>query len=337
VLATLILLLTDALSWLFDGMPGPLARFGNYAADTVYYALHAVPTSCYILYADYQLNHDRSRLKKFLKPLAALNVLQAIAALLTPATGILFVIDEANRYSRGFGFPFFAAIQFALALLSFIPIGLGRGKADARVMLTLLSYPLPIVIAAIGQTLVYGFVLVWPATSIFLVAAALNIQHRRGSTDHLTGTANRRSLDETLKNLIKANAATGRDFGGILVDLDEFKSINDRWGHETGDRALEDAAAILRASVRQDDFVARFGGDEFVLLLPGANAASLAEVARRIGTLTEYHNASVERPYTLSFSIGSALYDPASDLDAGVYLGRLDKAMYVDKLARKNR
>ncbi len=74
-----------------------------------------------------------------------------------------------------------------------------------------------------------------------------------------------------------------------------------------------------------------------MLLLPGASADSLAEVARRIGTLTEYHNASVERPYTLSFSVGSALYDPASDHDAGVYLGRLDKAMYVDKLARKNR
>ncbi|HRZ66218.1 MAG TPA: GGDEF domain-containing protein, partial [Spirochaetia bacterium] len=74
-----------------------------------------------------------------------------------------------------------------------------------------------------------------------------------------------------------------------MVDLDDFKSINDRLGHEAGDRALEDAAAILRASVRAEDLVTRFGGDEFVVLLPNATEESLAEIAGRIRRRTESH------------------------------------------------
>jgi diguanylate cyclase (GGDEF)-like protein len=92
----------------------------------------------------------------------------------------------------------------------------------------------------------------------------------------------------------------------------------------------------LRASVRQDDFVARFGGDEFVLLLPGASPASLDEVVKRIALLSGIRNEHEDRPYRLSFSIGSAIFEPETDDDARAYLSRLDTAMYKDKLSRKS-
>jgi diguanylate cyclase (GGDEF)-like protein len=122
-----------------------------------------------------------------------------------------------------------------------------------------------------------------------------------------------------------------------MVDLDEFKSINDHLGHEAGDRALEDAAAILRSSIRSEDIVTRYGGDEFVVLLPNATGDSLSEIVDRVVRRTEAHNASSGRPYKLAFSVGASLYDPERDGTATGFLSRLDAEMYRDKAARKNR
>jgi len=334
IVSTIIMLITDGVGWLLDGIPGKAARAGLYIANGLYYACHAAPTSLYLLYADFQFNRNPARTRKYLPPLLVLNGIIAIMALVTPFTGMLFGLDTNNAYSRGWGFPIFATLLYSLTALSFIPIAVGRGKASPRVYITLLAYPLPMLAAATAQALVYGLVLVWPVTTVFLLAALMNIQRSRGSTDHLTGTANRRSLDEMLCQLVRSSQS-GKKFGGILVDLNDFKAINDRWGHDTGDRALEDAAGILRASVRQDDFVARYGGDEFVLLLPGASPASLDEVVKRIALLSGVRNERDDRPYRLSFSIGSAIFEPETDADARAYLSRLDTAMYKDKLSRK--
>jgi len=335
MLSTAIMLVTDAVGWLLDGVPGNTARVGLYIADSLYYAFHAVPTSLYLLYSDFQFNRNPARTRKYLKPLIVLNAIIVIMALVTPFTGFLFRLDEQNMYARGWGFPVFAVILYSLTALSFIPILMGRGKTSLRVYITLLAYPLPMLAAATAQAFVYGLVAIWPVTTVFLVAASMNIQRSRGSTDHLTGTANRRSLDETLCQMVKS-AANGKRFGGILVDLDDFKAINDRWGHDTGDRALEDAATILSAAVRQDDFVARYGGDEFVLLLPGATMVSLEEVVKRIAMLSDARNQRGDRPYQLAFSIGSAMFEQDSDRSARAYLSRLDAAMYKDKLSRKS-
>ncbi|AEJ18284.1 sensor domain-containing diguanylate cyclase [Gracilinema caldarium] len=335
IYATIIMLITDLAMWLLDGIPGLAARIGLYTASILYYAFHAMPTSLYILYADYQTNHSEERITKFIGPLVLFNGFIALVALLTPLTGFLFLIDETNRYSRGPGFPVFATLVFSLTLFSFVPVITGRKKTSTRISLTLLAFPLPMVLAAVFQVMFYGTVLIWPTATIFLVTAILNIQRKRSGIDHLTGTANRRSLDETLEHLVKGSMG-GKYFGGILIDIDDFKKINDTFGHEAGDKALEEAADILRSAVRQDDFVARYGGDEFVLLLPGAGKQTLIEVSDRLNTLAAAHTARTDRKFRLSFSIGSALYDPAIDTNADSFLTRLDAAMYADKMAHKS-
>lgn len=333
--AVIVLLATDAFTWLWDGAGGAGIRLGLTAATALYYAFQGLPASFYILYADYQLNRSAVRLRRRLRLLLPLNLLIFAAAAASPATGLLFRIDEAGRYSRGgAGFYVYAAVLLVLAFFSFLPVVAGRGKTSLRIYLTLLGYPIPTIIAGVVQVLFYGLILIWPAATIFLVAAALNIQKTRSSIDHLTGTVNRRSLDDILSRLI-AETSQGRPFGALLTDLDEFKSINDLHGHGTGDRALEEAANILKASVRRDDTVCRLGGDEFVLLVQGADEAALAEVAARIRTGAEVHGAHDGRPYRIAFSIGSALYDPALDGDAARFLSRLDAAMYRDKAARR--
>jgi diguanylate cyclase (GGDEF)-like protein len=189
-------------------------------------------------------------------------------------------------------------------------------------------------IAALTQILVFGLVLLWPSLTLFLVAAAANIDNRRSRLDHLTGTANRRSLDEELENRI-ASLRPGWNLCGLLMDVDDFKPINDKFGHDAGDRALEDVGSLLMSSVRVEDLVARMGGDEFVVLLDSADVGALEEMVRRVETAIEKHNAGANRPYRLSLSIGRALFDPETDKTAADFLSRLDADMYRRKRQRK--
>ena len=103
-----------------------------------------------------------------------------------------------------------------------------------------------------------------------------------------------------------------------VIDLDGLKRINDTLGHPEGDRAIRDAAEVIRASFRDSDVVARLGGDEFAVLVRndptyGGDAATAVEVAAaRLREAVARHNATAERPYELSLSLGFSGYDPAA-------------------------
>jgi diguanylate cyclase (GGDEF)-like protein len=328
------MLLFDALMWLFDGRRGAAARTAVYAFSVLYYAVHSLPALAYIVYVDFQIFRDEQRSRRIIRPLAIVAAVVAAAAIASPSTGLLFVVDADNHYRRGAGFPAFAVLQYGLVGYALALVIINVKKLSRRIFLTLLAYPLPMLAAAVAQMLVYGLVLIWPVTTLFLVASSLNIENHRSKTDYLTGTANRRSLDEELERRIAAKRP-GNVLCGLMIDLDHFKNINDRFGHEAGDRALEDAAKILLNSVRVDDMVARMGGDEFVVLVDSKESAALEELVGRIERAVESHNGASRRPYSLSLSIGRAVYDPRSQRSAADFLAVLDADMYSRKNIRK--
>ena len=332
--STAIMLATDAVSWYLDGSRDPAARILLYAALTLYYAFHSIPTVYFIRYVDLQVSGDAEPPRPFprffyLAPLAI-----AVASAVSPFTGFLFTLDEDGRYARGYGFYIFAILQYGFVLYSFAIVIRKRAKLRRRVFYTLLAYPLPMLAAAFIQMFVFGLVLIWPSLTLFLIAAAANIDNRRSRLDHLTGTANRRSLDEELENRIAA-ARPGWNLHGLLMDVDDFKSINDKFGHDTGDRALEDVGSMLMSSVRVEDMVARMGGDEFVVLFDSEDRSALEEMVKRIEAALEKHNATAGRPYRLSLSIGRGSFDRESDKDAPDFLARLDADMYQRKRRKK--
>ncbi len=147
--------------------------------------------------------------------------------------------------------------------------------------------------------------------------------------DSLTGLLNRSSLNESLVRELSGAGQTGQ-FAVLYIDLDGFKPVNDSFGHTAGDAVLIDVAARLRAAARSQDVVARFGGDEFVVLQVGADEAGAASLAERIlATLSAPFSFEGQR-LEIGACIGMALY-PADGPDADTLLRNADTALYQAK------
>lgn len=112
------------------------------------------------------------------------------------------------------------------------------------------------------------------------------------------------------------------------MDLDEFKHINDTFGHFVGDQVLQATASLIRVSVRTDDFVARYGGDEFCIILDTDDISLVEKVERRIQSNLEKFNRSNKEAYPISLSIGYGVYDAGSQQSYEEFMAYIDSLMY---------
>jgi diguanylate cyclase (GGDEF)-like protein len=163
------------------------------------------------------------------------------------------------------------------------------------------------------------------------------IVERQALIDGLTGLANRRQCEETLADEFARVERFGGSLAVVVADLDWFKDVNDRHGHPAGDSVLSDFAALLQETVRDVDLAGRWGGEEFVLILPGTDLAGGARVAERIRVaLAGRVVLAVDRtPITITASFGVAAIPP--DKTASELFAAADAAMYQAKRAGKNR
>lgn len=159
---------------------------------------------------------------------------------------------------------------------------------------------------------------------------------RLALTDTLTGLANRRAWHEAVSMRWAALRGSRVTVCLAIVDLDEFKRLNDAYGHSAGDRALEVAGEALAGEVRRDDFVARLGGDEFGLLLVGVDPASVAAVVERVRSgLSARMSAALELPFTASAGFATSSDPQLADSEA--LFQQADEALRAAKQQGRNR
>jgi diguanylate cyclase len=159
-------------------------------------------------------------------------------------------------------------------------------------------------------------------------------------TDGLTGVYNRLALDEYLAEKIERSEVMKDGFALLMLDLDNFKSINDKFGHPIGDRVLVAIAKKCRTAIRSDDFLARYGGEEFAIILPGANLKNALKKAEQICQLiaaTRYAASSnqSEEQLSVTVSIGVSAFKKG-DTPASL-IARADEALYNAKRRGKNK
>jgi diguanylate cyclase (GGDEF)-like protein len=146
------------------------------------------------------------------------------------------------------------------------------------------------------------------------------------SLDSLTGLYNRRTFVRYLDKEIEQAKRTGETFSLLMLDVDAFKSINDRFGHSAGDEVLKRLAAILEQTTRKADIVCRYGGDEFMILLPDSGLADAEILMKRIKDRMEEHNKASELKLSVSFGLHEAEKGNVEQI-----IDIVDKKMYWEK------
>lgn len=242
-----------------------------------------------------------------------------------------------HRTGTDVSFSIFYLIPIALmAWYGFRPGGLAAALGGAAVWLAvdLLSRPhanpawAPYWNAAVRC----GFFLI---TVLLLTRLRTALDHttRMALTDPLTGVLNGRAFGDASRRILAAAARSGKPFSLIYLDVDDFKRVNDTFGHAGGDRILRETAQLLEGAVRQSDLVARLGGDEFAVILPDADQRGTEAILGRIcGTRSGLPG---NRPLPVTFSVGAVTFVrvPAGIDDA---IQAADALMYRVKETGKN-
>ena len=168
---------------------------------------------------------------------------------------------------------------------------------------------------------------------IAVAGSVVEEQERLSMTDGLTAVTNRRGFDLQLSARTTPSRQQKLPLSLVMIDVDHFKSINDSQGHATGDAVLKSLAQVLRGALRPDDVLARFGGEEFVALLPGCPLPEALAVAEKLRAAVETHDFGFGRPVTASFGVAqfSAGQSPAALITAA------DVRLYAAKAAGRNR
>lgn len=162
--------------------------------------------------------------------------------------------------------------------------------------------------------------------------------HAQSVRDPLTGLYNRRYMEETLEREIHRAVRSRIPIGIIMMDIDHFKSLNDTYGHEAGDLVLAELSGIIRKNVRASDVACRYGGEEFILILPNADGEVTRQRAENLRAEVEsyefvYHRQSLRK---VTVSLGVAAF-PEHDQSADSILKKADEALYLAKKLGRNR
>jgi diguanylate cyclase (GGDEF)-like protein len=333
LLVTALMLVMDILSR-FDGHPGTLYGTANHVGNFTVFFLSPVLPSSWLLYVCSQIENGAGKIRRFLYPLIALSAVNAVMLILSQFFGWFYTIGADNIYRRGplYWFPVFVTVIITAA--AFALVIANRKKIERKHFISLLLFPVPPIVCIVLQVSYYGTSLILNGAALSILIVFVTIQNERMNTDYLTGAYNRKGLETYIRQKINASNED-KTFSAILLDLDNFKSINDTFGHHTGDRILATSIDLLKSCLRSNDFVARYGGDEFYIILDISTADELEAVADRIKSCIKNYNESGIEPFSFSFSMGYTVYNFHAHLSVEEFHRQLDSLMYENKRAGK--
>jgi diguanylate cyclase (GGDEF)-like protein len=192
---------------------------------------------------------------------------------------------------------------------------------------------LPALIAVVGislAALLAALVLIWSRNE------RMQELRRQASQDPLTGLKNRRRFEEDLRTEMARNRRDGGEAALLMLDLDNFKRVNDTLGHPVGDRVIAEIAGVLRSRMRVTDVVARLGGDEFAIVLPHCDAAEARTVAEAITAAIREYAPREEGVPPITASVGIAMFGVGPGLDCETLEEEADAALYDAKRAGRD-
>lgn len=331
---TILMLAVDCLSR-FDGKPDTIYPVINHLGNFLIFLLNPLLPSLWVLYVYFNIFEAGMKERKLIYPLLAVNAINLVLVIGTQFFGWYYYIDSNNIYHRGPLYFLASSFVIGLILAAFILIIKNRKRIKKKHYFSLIFFAIPPSLSIALQIIFYGLSLILNSVVLSLLIVFLNIQNQDIYIDYLTGVNNRKKLDAYLKKKIN-ESKEGKTFSAIMIDLNDFKLINDNFGHDEGDKVLQDFVRLLKKCVRSDDFISRYGGDEFCIVLDTGKKRDLEEIVSRIHESVKHYNRIGNKPYKIGFSMGYTIYDHSSDMKVEEFQKLIDVLLYKNKQMKKS-
>jgi diguanylate cyclase (GGDEF)-like protein len=327
-----IAIIADGIYMVLDGRPGESLWTPLYITMVFYYMFQVAAYYCIFIFIDYITFKDYNRSKRIILAVLGVQIIHLGVLLLNVSGQFYFYIDEANRFFHG--------RWYSLRLIiSYLPAFLVVADVIVAVKDLQKSQPYMIifffVLTGLGSTLDIFFKtsLIWACFTSALLYVYFYIIKTDSKIDSLTGIGNRYSFNEFIDKLSKLN--TKQSYAVVMIDMDHFKEINDTLGHLEGDNALRDMAEIIKSTIRNSDFAARYGGDEFVLAV--RIDYDIEKLLVRLQKTIDRQNKKQTKPYKIEMSYGCDIYTTGGTQSMDEFLKHIDTLMYRHKAERRRK
>ena len=330
ILSTIVVALFETLGWIVAVPDNDALRPFHYLSNVLFFSLNTLPAALGLRYLDYIISVSKEKNKKkfflYLAPVY-LNIGFVICNIFLD--GFLFSIDSANEYHRGIAA--YIGNGFTFLFVAIIVLGFFRNKQmiTGRITQVILILTLLPVTGVLLQMLFYGLSLSIPAYTLAIFIGFLLMERNELLKDPLTLLNSRVQMEDRLQYKLKSQ----EPFTAIMIDVNDFKNINDIYGHTVGDEVLKDVSRILLSSANFEDFVCRFGGDEFFVILESTKDIGYSYIKRIDQVLLEY---SSNKPYSTTLSYGLLYVDHSIKYKVEELLRITDRLMYKDKISRRH-
>lgn len=321
----------ETLTFLCDGKSFNESRILLLLGNSFLYAANMFVTFMWCIYTDLRHYKNIGRIKKYYKIIGIPAAVVVLLLIPNAKWQFMFSLDENNVYKREpLGYAVYVLTVIYLLFTVYLRYRYKKRYGKIR-FFPIWMFIIPLAIGTMVQACVYGVSLAWTSVALGLVGIHMGLQNEHSYIDPLTRLYNRNYLDYMLAVISGKSTCTA----GLMIDLDYFKSINDKYGHSVGDEALIDAALVIQSSVPAKADAIRFAGDEFIVIMQNSSEAEINETVENIRNSVNLFNENMEKVYKLSFSIGNSTFASGSSVDE--FFSRMDENMYAEKREKHSR
>ncbi|MBP5280313.1 MAG: GGDEF domain-containing protein [Erysipelotrichaceae bacterium] len=316
----------EAFSYTIDGKLFPGARIINYIANTYLYTVNMLLPLVVLIYVDIGLYGDVNKARKKYRKEIILAFIMFAVNIVNFFVPVSYYINEFNVYERRPFSYFYYVVILYFCIIAMSVTRRFEKENGARTFLNIKMFLIPVLVGAGLQFMFYGLSLAWLSAAIGMVCLYMMQQNEAAYIDSLVDIYNRQYFNHILAGWI----SSGRSIVGVMIDVDNFKSINDNYGHSEGDEALKALANILKKARKDNERVFRFAGDEFIVMKITDDLHGLDRFMNDVEKGLEKYNKENELPYTLAISYGSSHFEPdKSNVDT--FMKQMDDNMYKMK------
>lgn len=325
LVSILAALVGETSSFLIDGRVFPGCYFLQYLTNTVCIGQTGVVGFLWCMFVDYRIYVSTKRLKQKAAILGIpLAVITALLLYNLFGNGIVFTVNSENCYSRGKWNLLVYVLLLVFFAESIANVRNARKKGIIPFFFPVYYFAVLWMIGTVIQCLFYGISTGWLSTAVAAVFVCMELQTANFYVDTTAGLFNRQYMNYYLAQVVHS----GNKFHGIMLDINDFKSINDIYGHAVGDKAIHAMGEILSQSAFRNAIAMRMGGDEFVVFLSDSNDKECRAQMDAILKHIEEFNKNANEVFRLSVSMGNACFDSPT---VETFLAHMDSAMYEAK------